>query len=106
MAPCCCCGRGFCETCGPIVSPPRKHLDPRSKQFEIRFALRLRHLLDEHEMGPSEFVERLRGVGVEVTVEAVKKWLSGDRLPYPGDVEKIGKVLGLKDYREVWPLPI
>jgi hypothetical protein len=66
----------------------------------------LRELLDERQIGPSEFAERLQKVGVDVTVEAVKKWLRGARLPYSGDAEKIGIVLGLKDYRDVWPLPI
>jgi hypothetical protein len=88
------------------MSPrPRKHLDPRSKRFEVRFAIHLRELLDERGIGPSEFLDRLRGAGADVTGEAVKKWLSGDALPRPPDMERIGKLLCLEDYRFVLPPP-
>jgi hypothetical protein len=105
-APRCLCRADFQRDLYPVSPRPRKFLDPRSRRFEVRFAIRLRALLDERKMGPSEFVERLQAAGLDVTIEAVKKWLSGDRLPHADDAEKIGKVLGLKDYRQVWPLPI
>jgi hypothetical protein len=60
---------------------PRKRLSAKSKDFQTRFAIRLRKLLDARGIGPSEFVKRLRAAGLPVTKEAVKKWISGDRAP-------------------------
>ncbi len=88
-----------------MAARPRKRLSPRSKKFEVRFAIRLRQRLAELGLGPSEFTEMLRAAGVDVTVEAVKKWLSGDHVPRPADAETIGRVLELDDYRQVWPDP-
>jgi len=86
------------------MSPrPRKHLDPRSKRFEIRFAIHLRELMTARRIGPTEFRERLEGAGLEVSIVTVTKWLNGTRLPRPQDAEAIGSILGLKDYRLVWP---
>jgi len=88
------------------MSPrPRKHLDPRSKRFEIRFAILLRKRIDELGYMPADLVDRLQRAGLSVSFELVKKWLSGDRLPRPQDAEAIGKALSLDDYREIWPDP-
>ena len=84
----------------------RRQLDPRSKKFEVRFAIQLRGLLDRAELGPTEFVAKIKNAGVDYSVEAVKKWLSGQRIPRPQDVEKLGRILGLDDYRKIWPPPI
>jgi hypothetical protein len=59
--------------------------------------------VDEHGWGPSEFVERLNAAGVDVSLSAVKKWLNGSHFPRPQDMEIIGSVLGLKDYRHLLP---
>ena len=81
----------------------RKPLDPRSKRYEVRFARRLRDLLEDREMTTAAFVKRLKSAGVSASGEAVKKWLRGERLPRPQDAEAIGKILGLDDYRTIWP---
>ncbi len=87
-----------------IMSPrARKPLDPKSKRFEVRFAIQFRKLLDARGIGPSEFRDRLRLAGLDVSIEAVTKWLNGTRLPKPQDAGMIGRALGLKDYRLVWP---
>jgi transcriptional regulator with XRE-family HTH domain len=87
-----------------IMSPrARKPLDPRSKRFEVRFARRLRDLLTARGMTTAEFLERLQRAGLDVSIEAVKKWLNGGRVPHPSDAEQIGRVLGLDDYRHLWP---
>jgi len=82
---------------------PRKPLDPKSHDFGTRFGLHLRSLLDKRNLGPSEFLSGLKREGVDVSSEAVRKWLAGDRLPRPQDMEQIGRVLRLKDYRHVLP---
>lgn len=88
------------------MSPrPRKHLDQRSKRFETRFAIHLRDMLDKRGMTAAEFLARMQAAGVDVTIEAVKKWLRAERLPRPQDAETIGRILGIKDYRHVWPDP-
>jgi hypothetical protein len=84
----------------------RKPLDPKSRKFEVRFAVRLRAVLDEQEMDAVDLADRLQRAGVEVTSEAVKKWLRAERLPHPSDAETIGRILGLKDYRKLWPPPM
>jgi hypothetical protein len=90
----------------PTMSPrPRKHLDPRSKRFEVRFALRLRALLEDRDFTMIDFVDRLARAGLDVSLESVKKWLSGDRMPRPQDAEVIGRALSLKNYRDIWPDP-
>jgi hypothetical protein len=67
----------------------------------------LRALLDEGGMDASEFVERVQAAGVDVTSEAVKKWISGDSVPRAQDLERIGHALGLKDYRrQLLPPPV
>lgn len=88
------------------MSPrPRKPLDPRSRAFEVRFAIRLRGLLDKRGMSAAELADCLQRAGIDVTSEAVKKWLRAERLPHPADAEVIGRILGLKDYRQLWPPP-
>jgi len=81
----------------------RKHLDPKSKRFEVRFAIQLRKMLDLRDIGPSEFRDRLGLAGLEVSIQTVTKWLNATRLPRPQDAETIGAVLRLRDYRLIWP---
>lgn len=84
----------------------RKHLDPRSRRYEIRFAIQFREMIDARGIRAVELPAKLRREGVDVTLEAVKKWLRGERLPHPADAEALGRVLGLKDYRKLWPPPM
>lgn len=81
----------------------RKHLDPHSTRFEIRFAIHLRELLDKRKLTPVDFIDRLQAAGVNVSAIAVRKWIAGAHLPRPQDAPAIGRVLGLKDYRHLWP---
>src|SRR5665213_493312 len=88
------------------MSPQRrKHLDPRSKTFEIRFAIRLRALVDGKGWGPLEFTERLNAAGLDVGIDAVSKWLNGGSVPRLQALELIGHIIG-KDYRQLLPDPI
>ena len=83
--------------------PPRKNLSPRSNDFRIRFAIRLRALVDEQDIGPTEFAERLQAAGLHVSLFTVKKWLNGSRIPSMSHAQPIGDALKLKDYRLVLP---
>lgn len=89
-----------------VAARERKELDIESTDLAVRFALRLRELLKKKNLGPSEFTSRLQAAGVEVSAEAVKKWISGDRMPRPQDLEAIADVLSVKDYRHLLPPPI
>jgi hypothetical protein len=42
---------------------------------------------------------------VNVSAEAVHKWLAGGRVPRPQDMEAIAGSLGIKDYRKLLPAP-
>src|SRR5262245_542679 len=90
----------------PGMSPrARKPISPRSRRFEDRFALQLRDLVDKRGWGPSELRQRLDQAGLDVSLPAVKKWLNGSHLPRPQDMEIIGGLLGLRDYRHLLPPP-
>lgn len=90
----------------PTMSPrPRRHLSPRSTQFETRFAIQLRGLLDKQKLTAADFLDRIRAAGVDVTRESVNKWIAGYHVPRPQDMPAIGRVLGLKDYRHLLPPP-
>lgn len=84
---------------------PRKEIDPKSKEYGDRFALRLRDLLDRRKLNAAEFLDRVRAAGVDVSAEAIRKWIAGDHLPRPQDMPAIGTVLGLRDYRDLLPPP-
>ncbi len=89
-----------------IMSPrARKPLDPRSPKLEVRFAIQLRALVDKRGWGPTEFHQRVQGCGVDVTIEAVKKWLNGGAVPRSQDLEKIAPLFGMADYRKLLPPP-
>ncbi len=84
---------------------PRKALNPKSTDFGVRFGIHLRALLDKRKLETVDFIALIQKSGIDVAANAIRKWLSGDRLPRPQDAERIGEVLRLKDYREVWPPP-
>ena len=100
-------GKGFTTEQGAVMSPrQRKFLDPRSSDFGVRFAIRLRDLLDKQQLTPAKFVDKLQSAGIDVTLQAVQKWLSAERIPRPQDMETIARLVGLKDYRFLLPPPI
>lgn len=84
---------------------PRKKLDPKSKDFSTRFALHLRNRLERRGLTTADFLQQLQAAGLQVSGEAIRKWLSGAHLPRPQDAETIGTVLRMRDYRHVWPAP-
>jgi len=81
----------------------RKSLSPKSKDFSTRFAIHLRKLLDDRDIGPADFRDKLQSAGLHVSIESVTKWLNGSRIPRPQDAPTIGRILALKDYRHLWP---
>ena len=83
----------------------RKFLNPRSDDFGVRFGIHLRELLDKRKLTVGEFSERVQAAGVNVSAEAVHKWIAGGRIPRPQDMEGIAAALGLKDYRHLLPPP-
>lgn len=82
---------------------PRKALNPKSTDFGVRFGIHLRGLLDKRKLGAVEFRERLNEAGVGVSGSTVKTWLTGTHFPRHRDMEAIGGVLALKDYRHLLP---
>jgi hypothetical protein len=54
-------------------------------------------------MTPADFLDRIQAAGLDVSEMAVRKWIAGEHLPRPQDAPMIGRVLGLKDYRQLWP---
>src|SRR5262249_54018030 len=84
----------------------RKYLNPRSRDFSVRFGIHLRSLVDERKMGTGDFLNALREQDLDVTIEAVKKWLSGDRHPRLRDLERIASALGLSEYPHLLPPPV
>ena len=81
----------------------RRKLNPRSKKFNVRFAIHLRALLEKRKLTAAEFHNRLNDARLHVSENLVMKWLSGDRYPRPDDLEAIGLALGLSDYRKIFP---
>jgi len=90
------------------MSPrPRKHLDSHSRKFEIRFAIAFRAAAEKKSLTTApELNDFLADKGVSVSLAAVKKWLNGEAVPRPQLLERIGKALGSKDYRDLLPEPI
>ena len=90
-----------------VMSPrQRKFLSPKSTDFGVRFAIHLRKLLDERGLKPLDFIRKMQDARADVTPGGIRKWLAGDRLPRPQDAEGIARILGLNDYRDIWPPPI
>lgn len=83
----------------------RKPLDPKSKDFGVRFAIHLRKLLDKRKLTSAEFLSALRDAGLDVAPVTVKKWISGENVPLAQDFEYIAKALGIRDYRRTLPPP-
>lgn len=89
------------------MSPrPRKALNPKSDDFGVRFGLHFRDLLDKRGLGPSEFLEMLRKAGLDISASTFKSWTTGTHFPRHRDMETIGAVLGLRDYRKLLPRPL
>lgn len=84
----------------------RKELDPKSTDFATRFAIHLRGLFDKRKFSTATFLDELRAGGLDVSDVTVNAWLSGTRLPRVGDLEHIGRVLRIPDYRNVLPKPL
>lgn len=82
---------------------PRKELDPKSDRYEIRFAIHLRDLLEKRGLTPIEFIQKVQDAGIDVSTIAIRKWIAGDHIPRPQDTPAIARVLGLDDYRHLWP---
>lgn len=84
---------------------PRHELDPSSDNYNTRWAIHLRTLLDRQRLTAAEFRKQLEAVGLEVSLPSVKAWLRGRRLPRLPDLESIAAVLKVADYRRILPPP-
>lgn len=71
-----------------------------------RFALHLRELLDQRGLSAVNFVERLNEAGLKISQQTALKWISGYHVPHAKDMETIGRVLSLADYRFLLPPPM
>ena len=83
----------------------RKQLDPRSKDFKVRFAIHLRGLLAKRKMTAVDFLAALERAGLKVAAVTVRKWLSGENVPQAEDFEAVASALGIRDYRHALPPP-
>lgn len=83
----------------------RKELDPKSKDFGVRFGIHLRELLDKRKLGAADLLELVQDEGLDVSPSTIKKWVAGERLPRVEDLQIIGLVLNLRDYRHSLPPP-
>src|SRR5579872_2904035 len=72
-----------------------------SDKLPERFALRLRSIMAEHDWSSKDVADRLTGAGVKVGTRAIDAWLRGAASPKFKDLERIGRALGLRDYREL-----
>lgn len=89
----------------PLMPNKRKPLDPKSPAMAVRLAVRLRKFLDEQNIGPTEFRQRLEEYDLNVSLQSVQCWLNATRFPHQDHFEPIGwVVLGDDgDWREIFP---
>lgn len=84
----------------------RKQIDPSSTDFNDRFALHLRAVMERKKWSSSDLVARLQAAGMSIDTRAVDTWLRGDAMPKAKDLETVGQICGFRDYRFVLPPPI
>lgn len=90
----------------PRVARRRNELDPSSPDINIRFALHLRGLLERKHWTASDLTERLKAAGLAIEIFGVNTWLRGEGMPKAKDLEIVGRVCGLSDYRKILPEPL
>jgi hypothetical protein len=89
---------------GSGVPRPRKKIRPRNAaDFLSRFALHLRKIMDDNNWISKDVSEKLAAGGVDIGPRGVDVWLRGEGSPKFRDLEKIGRALGMKDYRDILP---
>lgn len=88
-----------------LAAKPRRTISKTDLRtsYKARFADRLRKLLFDANLDSSGFVEALNARGLDANIPQVNKWIRGDSLPRPDDMPVVGAVLGLSDYRMIYP---
>lgn len=88
------------------VSRSRKQLS-KAEARELgepgRFALHLDALLTERGLTPQALADACKKAGLPIEEHAVRAWLRGENMPKTAHLRRLGKVLGLADYRQVLP---
>ena len=88
---------------------PRQRTEIKAKDardLPERFALHLRKIMADREWSSKDVAERISAAGVPIGARGVDVWLRGEGSPKFKDLEKIGRALGLRDYRELLPPPV
>lgn len=93
--------------------PPSRDVSRQRKQLtkgEARklgepgaFALHLDALLTERGISPQELADSCKAAGLPIEEHTVRAWLRGENMPKTHHLRKLGKALGLADYRHVLP---
>lgn len=84
------------------VAQEPKELDPESTDPAIRFALRLRSLMDRHGLNSETLAIKLEKAGVRIEAPAIQSWLRGDSMPRCKHLEALGGLF-YEDYRMILP---
>jgi hypothetical protein len=90
---------------GQTVPRPRSKIPAKGGDLSVRFARRLRELMEEHGWSSRDVAERVTGAGVPIGDRGIDAWLRGQRLPKLKDLERVGTALALADYRDLLPEP-
>lgn len=88
------------------VSRQRKQLsksEARKLGEPGAFALHLDALLTERGLAPLALAEKCQASGLPIEEWQVRAWLRGENMPKTHHLRKLGKALGLADYRQVLP---
>lgn len=88
------------------VSRQRKQLtkaEARKLGEPGSFALHLDALLTERGISPQDLAESCKALGLPIEEHAVRAWLRGENMPKAHHLRKLGKALGLADYRHILP---
>lgn len=90
----------------PSMAKARKKLSRKTlATIQGRFAEHLRALMDKRDWAVGDLQDRLKHAGLECTKATIHMWLRAETMPKAADLETLGNVLGLRDYRDVLPPP-
>lgn len=88
------------------VGAERKPIPKReiAARLEARFAVRLRSLMDERNVGIGDLMDKLHDQGSTVQRNAIHRWLRAETFPSIDDVQRVGRVFFPDDWRKILPL--
>lgn len=85
----------------PKVSRPRVELDENSPDIRVRFALKLRGLMEKKGWSSADLAER-----IDVNNRAIDAWMRARSMPQPETLEPLARAFGISDYRKILPEPL